>query len=67
MLVVVVDAQVVQDKQTIKLQAAKAAVQPAKQELVLHLPEQAVVAVPKLLVEMVALHGAADKLVSLEQ
>jgi hypothetical protein len=58
---------VVRVKPTIKLQAVKVAVLPAKQALVLHLPEQAVVVVPKLLAEMVALHGAADKLVSLEQ
>jgi hypothetical protein len=59
--------QAVRVKPTIKRQAAKVAVLPAKQALVLHLPEQAVVAVPKLLAEMEALHGAADKLVSLEQ
>jgi malic enzyme len=58
---------VVRVKPTIKLQAAKAVAQLAKQEQAHHLQMLAELEVPKLLVEMAALHGVAAKLVLSEQ
>jgi hypothetical protein len=67
LLVAAAAVQAVLVKRIIKRQAAKAVAQLAKQEQAHHLQMLEELEVPKLLVEMAALHGVAAKLVLSEQ